>query len=442
MKGRAYLWFISMVATIGGLMFGFDVGIISGAIPFIQPYFGWTELQLGWGVSSILVGAIIGAFGTGSLTEKYGRRSLLISVALFFAISCAGMALAKTQTFFISFRVIGGLAVGAVSVLSPMYVAEVAPPKIRGTLITIYQLAITLGILISYLVNFALHEVENNWRWMFATGLLPSIIFFVGLIFIPESPRWLVKAGFKEKARLVLERIGGTAFATAEISDIENSLKDAGKGSALKMLFAPPYRKVIILGLLLAVLVQVSGINTVVDYAPKILMAAGLEIRNALLQTSLIGLVNFAFTFFAVWLIDRLGRRTFYIIGSSGMAATLLMLAAAFHFELNPVFTIVCIMLFIAFFASCIGPAFWTLVAEMFPNRIRGQAVALASFTQWVFNFLVVLFFPYVLDAFGGSLTFLFLASMAFIQLLIAWFFIKETKGKSLEEIEGLWSEK
>jgi len=442
MKGRAYLWFISMVATIGGLMFGFDVGIISGAIPFIQPYFGWTELQLGWGVSSILVGAIIGAFGTGSLTEKYGRRSLLISVALFFAISCAGMALAKTQTFFISFRVIGGLAVGAVSVLSPMYVAEVAPPKIRGTLITIYQLAITLGILVSYLVNFALHEVENNWRWMFATGLLPSIIFFVGLIFIPESPRWLVKAGFKEKARLVLERIGGTAFATAEISDIENSLKDAGKGSALKMLFAPPYRKVIILGLLLAVLVQVSGINTVVDYAPKILMAAGLEIRNALLQTSLIGLVNFAFTFFAVWLIDRLGRRTFYIIGSSGMAATLLMLAAAFHFELNPVFTIVCIMLFIAFFASCIGPAFWTLVAEMFPNRIRGQAVALASFTQWVFNFLVVLFFPYVLDAFGGSLTFLFLASMAFIQLLIAWFFIKETKGKSLEEIEGLWSEK
>jgi len=442
MKGRAYLWFISMVATIGGLMFGFDVGIISGAIPFIQPYFGWTELQLGWGVSSILVGAIIGAFGTGSLTEKYGRRSLLISVALFFAISCAGMALAKTQAFFISFRVIGGLAVGAVSVLSPMYVAEVAPPKIRGTLITIYQLAITLGILISYLVNFALHEVENNWRWMFATGLLPSIIFFVGLIFIPESPRWLVKAGFKEKARLVLERIGGTAFATAEISDIENSLKDAGKGSALKMLFAPPYRKVIILGLLLAVLVQVSGINTVVDYAPKILMAAGLEIRNALLQTSLIGLVNFAFTFFAVWLIDRLGRRTFYIIGSSGMAATLLMLAAAFHFELNPVFTIVCIMLFIAFFASCIGPAFWTLVAEMFPNRIRGQAVALASFTQWVFNFLVVLFFPYVLDAFGGSLTFLFLASMAFIQLLIAWFFIKETKGKSLEEIEGLWSEK
>jgi sugar porter (SP) family MFS transporter len=439
-KGRTYLWFISLVATIGGLMFGFDVGIISGAIPFIQPYFGWNELQLGWGVSSILVGAIIGAFGTGSLTERYGRKSLLISVALFFAISCAGMALAHTQIFFISFRVLGGLAVGAVSVLSPMYVAEVAPPKIRGTLITIYQLAITMGILTAYLINFALHDVENNWRWMFATGLIPSIVFFVGLFFIPESPRWLVKAGFKEKALVVLKRIGGTEFAESELSEIEKSVGDASSGSGFKALFAPRYRKVLILGLLLSVFVQITGINTVVDYAPKILLAAGLEIRNALLQTSLIGLVNFAFTFFAVWLIDRLGRRTFYIIGSAGMAVTLLMLAAAFHFEMNPIFTTICIMLFIAFFASCIGPAFWTLVAEMFPNRIRGQAVALASFTQWVFNFLVVLFFPYVLDALGGSFTFLFLAGMSVIQLLIAWFFIKETKGKSLEEIENLWN--
>jgi SP family arabinose:H+ symporter-like MFS transporter len=441
-KGRTYLWFISLVATIGGLMFGFDVGIISGAIPFIQPYFGWNELQLGWGVSSILVGAILGAFGTGSLTERYGRKRLLISVALFFAISCSGMAMARTQLFFISFRVMGGLAVGAVSVLSPMYVAEVAPPKIRGTLITIYQLAITMGILIAYLVNFALHDVENNWRWMFATGLFPSILFFTGLFFIPESPRWLVKAGFREKAQVVLERIGGATFARSELSEIEKSLAESGGGSGLKMLFAPRYRKVIVLGLLLSLFVQITGINTVVDYAPKILIAAGLEIRNALLQTSLIGLVNFGFTFFAVWLIDRLGRRTFYLIGSSGMAVTLLMLAAAFHFELNPIFTTACIMLFIAFFASCIGPAFWTLVAEMFPNQIRGQAVALASFTQWAFNFLVVLLFPYVLDALGGSFTFLFLSAMSVIQLLIALFFIKETKGKSLEEIEKLWTSK
>jgi SP family arabinose:H+ symporter-like MFS transporter len=439
MKGRPYLYFISLVATLGGLMFGFDVGIISGAIPFIQPYFGWDELQLGWGVSSILVGCIIGAFGTGALTERYGRKSLLITVALFFAVSCAGMALARTQTFFIGFRILGGLAVGAVSVLSPMYVAEVAPSKIRGTLITVYQLAITMGILISYLVNFALHEVDNNWRWMFATGLIPSILFFIGLFFIPESPRWLIKAGFKEKARTILERIGGKEFASTELPEIELSLADAGQGSSFRALFKPKFRKVIFLGLLLSVFVQITGINTVVDYAPKILMTAGLEIRNALLQTSLLGLVNFVFTFFAIFLIDKLGRKTFYIIGSSGMALTLLLIAASFHFEMSPIFTTVCIMGFIAFFASCIGPAFWTLVAEMFPNQIRGQAVALASFTQWVFNFLVILFFPYVLDAVGGSATFLFLAVMSLIQLGIAILLIKETKGKSLEEIELLW---
>jgi SP family arabinose:H+ symporter-like MFS transporter len=438
-KGRGYLYFISLVATLGGLMFGFDVGIISGAIPFIQPYFGWDELQLGWGVSSILVGCIAGAFGTGALTERYGRKRLLITVALFFAISCAGMALAKSVAFFIGFRVLGGLAVGAVSVLSPMYVAEVAPSKIRGTLVTAYQLAITTGILISYLVNFALHEVDNNWRWMFATGLIPSVLFFIGLIFIPESPRWLVKAGFKEKAASVLERIGGKDFSESEIPEIEKSLSDAGGNISLRILFSPRYRRVIFLGLLLSVFVQITGINTVVDYAPKILMTAGLEIRNALLQTSLIGLVNFVFTFFAIWLIDKLGRKTFYTIGSSGMAVTLLLIAAAFHFQMNPMFTTICIMAFIAFFSSCIGPAFWTLVAEMFPNRIRGHAVALASFTQWVFNFLVVLLFPYVLDALGGSVTFLFLSAMSVVQLLIARFYLIETKGKTLEEIEYLW---
>jgi sugar porter (SP) family MFS transporter len=439
MKGTAFLWFISLIATIGGLMFGFDMGIISGAVPFLQPYFGWNELQLGWGVSSILVGCIAGAFGTGALTERYGRKRLLISVALLFAISCAGMALAHHAFFFISFRVLGGLAVGAVSVISPMYVAEVAPPRIRGTLITIYQLAITLGILVSYLVNYALHEVDNNWRWMFATGLIPSVVFFTGLFFIPESPRWLVKAGFAEKSREILERIGGEEFARSELAEIKKSLSDTGSGSGLRSLFSPGYRKVMALGLLLAVLVQVTGINTVVDYAPKILMAAGLEIRNALLQTSLIGVVNFACTFIAVWLIDRLGRRTFYIIGSSGMAATLVMIAMAFQLELNPLFTTASIMLFIAFFASCIGPAFWTLVAEMFPNRIRGRAVALTSFTQWVFTFLVVLLFPYLLDTLSGSVTFLILAFMSLIQLMVAVFFLKETKGRSLEQIEDLW---
>ncbi|MFC2129788.1 sugar porter family MFS transporter, partial [Bacteroidota bacterium] len=296
--------------------------------------------------------------------------------------------------------------------------------------ITIYQLAITMGILISYIVNYGLHDVENNWRWMFATGLIPSVVFFTGLIFIPESPRWLMKRGLKEKAVSVLKRINGIGDVEEEAREIELSISDADGKTNILTLFKPVYRKVIILGFLLAVFVQISGINTVIDYAPKILMAAGLEIKNALLQTSLIGIVNFTFTFIALWLIDKVGRKMLYIVGSAGMAIALIMMAIAFHFELAPGFTTIFIMLFIAFFASCIGPAFWTLVAEMFPNQIRGTAVAMISFTQWVFNFLVVLLFPHLLEAIGGSMTFLFLAFMSALQLLIASSISRKPKGK------------
>jgi len=438
-KPTYYLYFICLVATLGGLMFGFDIAIISGAVPFIQPYFGWNELQLGWGVSSLLVGAIVGAFGSGVLTDRYGRKKILIVVALFFALSCAATALASSSFTFILARLFGGLAVGAASVLSPMYVAEVSPPNKRGMLVAIYQLTIVIGIIISYTINFWLHDVANNWRWMFATGIIPSVLFFTGLFFIPESPRWLFKAGFREKSLEVLTRIGGTALARIEIREISESLKDNSAKVTLRELFKPSYRKVLMVGFFLAVLVQVSGINTVIDYAPKILIAAGIEIKNALLQTSLIGLVNGLFTFVAIALIDKVGRRRLYLIGSMGMAVTLVMLALSFYFNLGALFTLVCIMSFCAFFSACIGPVFWTLVSEIFPNKIRGTAVAFASFTQWVFNFLVVLLFPYFLELVGGATTFLFLAVMSFLQWLFAWLYVPETKGKSLEEIEQLW---
>jgi MFS family permease len=209
---------------MGGLMFGFDVAIISGAVPFIQPYFHWNELQLGWGVSSLLVGAMAGAFGSGVLSDMYGRRKVLIFVALFFAVSCTFTALATSSVIFISARLFGGLAVGAASVLSPMYVAEVAPPKKRGMLVAIYQLAIVLGILCSYTINYGLHNIDNNWRWMFATGIIPSVLFFVGLFFIPESPRWLYKAGREADSLKVLTRISGEALAKTEIQEIAKSL--------------------------------------------------------------------------------------------------------------------------------------------------------------------------------------------------------------------------
>jgi sugar porter (SP) family MFS transporter len=439
-KNNMYLYFICLIATMGGLMFGFDVAIISGAVPFIQPYFGWNELQLGWGVSSLLVGAIAGAFGSGVLSDIYGRKKILIFVALFFAVSCIFTALATSSVIFISARLFGGLAVGAASVLSPMYVAEVAPPKNRGKLVAIYQLAIVLGILCSYTINYGLHNVDNNWRWMFATGIFPSVLFFTGLFFIPESPRWLYKAGRKTESLNVLTRIGGETLAKSEILEIEESLKGDSTSVSIGELFKPSARKVMLVGFILAVLVQVSGINTVIDYAPKILLAAGVEIKNALLQTSFIGLINFIFTFVAILFIDKLGRKALYLIGSLGMVITLVMLAISFYLKVEGIFTLICILLFIAFFASCIGPVFWTLVSEIFPNRIRGKALAFASFTQWIFNFLIVLLFPHFLASVGGTKTFLFLACMSFLQLLFTWKYVPETKGKSLEEIEQIWN--
>jgi len=438
-NNRAYLYFISAIATMGGLMFGFDIAIISGAVPFIQPYFGWNELELGWGVSSLLVGAIAGSFGTGAVTDRYGRKKVLIVVALFFALSCALTAISESSVTFISARLFGGLAVGAASVLSPMYVAEVAPAKLRGMLVSVYQLAIVIGILCSYIINFWLHDIDNNWRWMFATGIAPSVLFFTGLYFIPESPRWLYKAGKKDESLRVLTRIGGEELARNEIAEIAESLDNKHAPNVRGELFKPGVRKVMLVGFFLAILVQVSGINTVIDYAPKILLAAGVEIKSALLQTSLIGLINFVFTFVAIFFIDKVGRRTLYLTGSMGMAVTLILLSISFFLKLDGIFTLVCIMLFISFFSSCIGPVFWTLVSEIYPNRIRGKALAFASFTQWIFNFLVVLLFPHFLKSLGGGTTFMFLAFMSFVQWLFTYLYIPETKGKSLEEIEHLW---
>jgi sugar porter (SP) family MFS transporter len=321
-----------------------------------------------------------------------------------------------------------------------MYVAEVAPARNRGTLVAIYQMTIVLGILISYIINYWLHDVDNNWRWMFATGIVPSVLFFTGLFFIPESPRWLYKAGRKEDSLRVLTRIGGTELANLEIKEIAATLKDTQTSVKIADLFKPSTRKVMIVGFLLAVLVQVSGINTVVDYAPKILMSVGVEIKNALLQTSLIGLINGLFTFVAILFIDKLGRRKLYLIGSMGMTITLVLIAVSFYLKMNGIFTLICIMLFIAFFAACIGPVFWTLVSEIFPNKIRGKALAFASFTQWVFNFLVVLLFPHFLKTLGGAATFLFLALMSAAQWLFTYLNVPETKGKSLEEIEHHWT--
>lgn len=436
---KSYLALLTIVAALGGLLFGFDIAIITGAAPFLKAHFNLGELKFGWAVSSLLVGCIFGAALAGRITDLYGRKKILLYVALLFALTSVGTALAPSFSLFILARLFGGLAVGAASMLSPMYISEVAPSKVRGSLVSIYQFSIVFGIMVSYLINYLLHDIgPDNWRWMFATGTIPSVLFFVLLFLVPETPRFLFKAGQEEEAFQLLKRIGGQANADKEIVQIRESMKE--KGGKFKDLFKPGMKRVLMVGLGLATLIQLSGINTIIDYAPIILETAGWDIDAALFSTVGIGAINIIFTFVAVLLVDRFGRKPLYLIGSAGMTVMLLVMTISQitgHFKGTLV--LILILAYIAFFASCIGPVFWTLVSEIFPNKVRGTAMSIAVLAQWFFNFLVVLLFPCMLEEIGGSITFGFLGLMALLQLIFTWYYVPETKGKTLEEIEKNW---
>lgn len=441
MKQHGYLIFICSVAMVGGLMFGFDIAIISGANTSLQSYFQLDELELGWGTGSLVLGAMLGALGSGALADRYGRKRILSYVASLFALSCLGSALSHTFFAFVVSRIVGGLSVGAASVLAPMYVAEIAPKSIRGMLVSVYQLTIVIGILISYLINYGLYGVPNDWRWMFATGVVPSVLFFLGLFAIPESPRWLYLKGRRDECKAIISRIAGAAEADTEVEEIARTLEDQKSRSTVGDLFAPSVRKATFVGFLIAGLVQLNGMNAVVNYAPRIFQGAGFEIQNALLNTSFIGLINFIFTFVAIAVIDKIGRKTLYLAGSLGMSVSLICLAATYFMHLEGVLTMLFVLAFVAFFAACIGPVFWTLVAEIFPNRIRGRAVALASAIQWSVYFIVALLFPSFLALAGGGFAFLFFAGMTTLQFLLVRHYLPETRGRSLEEIEMHWHE-
>jgi len=320
-----------------------------------------------------------------------------------------------------------------------MYVSEVSPPSLRGRLGALYQMSIVTGALSSYCINYLLRNIgPANWRWMFMSGVVPSVFFFILLLLAPETPRYLLLAGKKKEAFAVLERIAGSESAEFEITEIIRSLSE--KRRTWGDLWRPGIRRAVAVGFCLAILVQVSGINTITDYAPIIFRSAGWQIDAALFSTFMLGVANFAFTMASFWLIDRYGRKPLYIVGSIGMALTLLALSVTVligHF--HGVVVLVLILTYLAFFAACIGPVFWTLVPEIFPNNIRGTAMTVPVLTQWLFNALVVLLFPSAFNSVGKAVTFSLLAIMALAQALCTWFFVPETKGKRLEEIEEFW---
>ena len=436
-----YVSFLACTAALGGLLFGFDIAIITGAGPFLTQRFGLGDLSLGLAFSALLFGCVFGSLLAGRLTDRYGRKRMLVWVALLFALTSIATALAPNFALFVSARFLGGLAVGGVSLLSPMYVAEVSPASIRGRMCTLYQLSIIIGILISYGINYLLRNAgPDNWRWMFLTGVAPSMIFLVLIALAPETPRFLVRIGQTEQAFAILKRIGGTESAKAEIRAITGAMHY--ERQSWKSLFRPGVRRALAISAVLAVLIHFSGVNTIVDYAPAIFQSAGAKIDSALLSTFLVGLTEFLFTLVALWIIDRYGRKPLYIAGSSGMAVTLagLMITAAagrFHGGL----VLFLILAYLAFFAACVGPVFWTLVPEIFPNDIRGLAMTVPVLLQWVANAVVVFVFPYALHQIGKAATFGFLAVMALGQALFTWLFVPETRNKSLEEIELFWAE-
>jgi SP family arabinose:H+ symporter-like MFS transporter len=435
----SYVIFLAATAALGGLLFGFDIAIITGAGPFITEYFKLNDLSLGWAFSSLLFGCVIGSIFAGRITDFYGRRRILLGVALLFAVTSVATEEATSFTFFIVARFLGGLAVGGASILSPMYVAEVSPPSLRGRMGALYQLSIVTGILISYCINYLLRNAgASNWRWMFLTGVIPSVLFFVLLLRAPETPRYLFLAGRPLEAFTILERISGRETAEFEISEMRARI--AEKKNTWRALWQPGIRRAVGVGFCLAILIHVSGINTIIDYAPAIFKSAGWKIDAALFSTFIVGLTNVVFTLVSFGMIDRYGRKPLYITGSLGMASALLLLVVTVltgRFQ-GPI-VLALVLAYLAFFSSCIGPVFWTLVPEIFPNHIRGTAMTVPVLTQWIANAVVVLLFPLAFHQIGKAITFGFLAAMALAQAIFMWLFVPETKNKPLEEVEEFW---
>ncbi len=434
-----YVIFLAAAAALGGLLFGFDIAIITGAGPFLEEHFRLTDLSLGLAFSSLLFGCVFGSALAGRVTDIYGRRRILLWAAVIFALTSIATGVAPSFTVFLISRFLGGVAVGGASILSPMYVAEVSPPSIRGRLGALYQLSIILGILMSYTINYLLRNIgQSNWRWMFITGAGPAVVFFLLLLRAPETPRYLAMAGKEPEAFRILEKIAGPQRAEFELSEIRASL--TRKQNRWRDLLDIDVRRAVIVGFFLAILIHVSGINTVIDYAPAIFRSAGWKIDAALFSTFIVGLTNFAFTLVSFAVIDRFGRKPLYIIGSLGMAAALTVLTVVSGLGLFHGWVVLLLILtYLAFFASCIGPVFWTLVPEIFPNHIRGTAMTVPVLTQWIANAVVVLLFPFAFNQAGISVTFGFLAIMCLIQALFAWRFLPETKNKPLEELEAFW---
>lgn len=429
---------VSVTAALAGLLFGFDTGIISGALLFIQQDFTVTSATAEFVVSGVLVGAMIGSLFSGALTDSLGRRKVMLVIALLFVVGTIVASFAYSIGMIVWGRIILGFAIGVGSYAAPLYIAEAAPFKWRGALVTLNQLAITIGILAAYIVSFCFADFHNAWRWMFFIGIVPAVLLGLGMILLPESPRWLVKQRRVQEARKTLRYLRNNDDVESELNEIEKSLNQ--KSAKLRDLFSPWIRPVLFLGMFLGFLQQVTGINTVIYYAPIIFQKAGFDdASNAIFATIGVGVINVIGTVFAMYFIDRVGRRRLLFLGLFGMSVSLFFLSTAFSVgeaEYLRYAAVLGLLAYVVCFAFSLGALLWLMVSEIFPLHMRGTAMSLAVFSCWFWNFVVSSSFLTMVDAFGSSRTFFFYGLMCVVGLVISYFYVPETKNVSLETIE------
>tara|TARA_R110001583_G_C5665063_1_gene409997 strand:+ start:1748 stop:3262 length:1515 start_codon:yes stop_codon:yes gene_type:complete len=498
---KSYTIFISFIVALGGFLLGFDSAVISGAISGITVYFDMSDWELGFSVGCVIFGAMAGNIFAGPLSDKYGRKKILIVTAILFTVSATWSALATTYTTFIIARIIGGVGIGGAILIAPIYIAEVAPPKLRGSLVSLNQLNIVLGISVAYFSNYFLKDLEGeSWRWMLGVEAVPAFIYFLALFTVPRSPRWLIKKlNLVKIAEKILIKIGGKDYALSTIEEIQRGIAKKEENGTFSQLFSSRMRTIIIIAFGIAFFQQITGINAIFYYAPTIFEQAGGSTDSSFLQAIVVGLTNLVFTLVAIRLIDRLGRKPLLIIGTATMAIALSMATLAFNnasysinhatiekvrnveikvaleslqgmsfnsqkelfsniepllnenqllefkrsevknfINIDATLVLIAILLYVAAFAISLGPVMWTLLSEIFPGNIKGIAISVVGFFNSLVSYTVTQFFPWELTNLGPTLTFAIYAVMAILALLFVMKFVIETKGKSLEEIEEL----
>lgn len=429
---KIFTWAIS--AALGGFLFGFDTAVISGVEQTLQSFWGLNAFQQGLTVSIALMGTVIGSLVAGWPTDRFGRKKTLFAIGILYFVSALGSGLVSDWSLFLFFRFIGGVGVGISSVTAPLYISEIAPPSKRGRLVALFQFNIVFGILIAYLSNYLLNNgSENDWRWMLGIEAIPAFLFIIILFFIPESPRWLIlKQGKVEEARAILSIIDAK-----EADLVLSQIQEATTTLPVSALFTKAFKTPVTLAVLFAVFNQVSGINAIIYYAPRIFEMAELGTDSALLSSAGIGLINLIFTLIGLTLIDKYGRKILMQVGSYGLIATLALVAISFFTGRVGLSVPFYLFGFIAFFAFSQGAVIWVFISEIFPNEVRAHGQALGSFTHWFMAALIAFIFPYFAETFGGGLTFSFFAVMMILQLLFVWKMMPETKGRSLESIKS-----